>query len=185
MELPNHIEKYLGEMKGGDIISHPIYGKLSIVYFDNQPNDGIASFLTLGLSDHVLYLTETKDVRVELILSLYNNYPKNNIFDVLLNVSEEILIKHKAPLRGHVIKTKLHFLTNFNISGFYITHPVFFEEDFWVYENSEPSTVFLWLIPVNQREIDFIESDGWEKFEDLLEEKDDCDFWDLNRKSIV
>lgn len=185
MELPKHIEKYLGKMEGGDIVSHPIYGNLSIAYFENQPNEGITSYVSLGLSNHVLYLTESKDIRIELLISLYNNYLKENIVDVLLSVSEEILTKHRAPLRGNVIKTKSTFLNNLNVAGFYITHPVFFEEDFWVYENSEPSVVFLWLIPINQKEINFIELNGWDKFEDLLEEKDDCDFWDLQRNSII
>lgn len=183
MKLVEHIEKYLGEIRGGDLTTHPIYGNLTFPYFLNQPFEKINTHLTLGLNKHILDINKVKQGRIELLISLNKDYSNHQISEALLDVSDSILKNHIAPLRGSIIENKSDFFKQYKIDGFYVTHPVFFEEEFWIFEESDPSTIFIWLIPLFSEEINFIKSNGWNKFEDLLETAD-CDFWNLERDLI-
>ena len=184
MIFTEHIEKFLGKIVGGDSTTHPVFGTLSFPFFKNQPFDGVNTHLSLGLSKHVLQITNVKKGRIELLISLYDNYSNSEVTDFLLDISDEILKTHQAPLRGEIIYIKSEFLDRYDVKGFYIAHPVFFEEEFWVYENSTPDTIFIWLIPLFFEEINYIKLNGWNKFEDLLESAN-CDFWSLERNIIV
>jgi len=50
--------------------------------------------------------------------------------------------------------------------------------------DSNPATVFVWLIPITGQEAEFVKSTGWSKFEDILE-RSSPDFWDLDRESVI
>ncbi len=184
MELIDHIEKYLGQIQGGNLTTHSTYGNLSFPYFVNQPFEKINTYISLGLSKHIFNINKIKEGRIELLISLYTKYSRDEISELILDISDRILKTHEAPLRGSLIEHKSSFLEKYKIEGFYVTHPVFFEEEFWVYENSTPDTIFIWLIPLFFEEINYIKLNGWNKFEDLLESAN-CDFWSLERNIIV
>ena len=69
-------------------------------------------------------------------------------------------------------------------SAVYCTIPVFFDDDFCAYEESSPPTVMVWVLPIYKSEADYIEANGWESFEDLLEEKDP-DLCSLEREPVI
>lgn len=181
MKLIQHIEKYIGTIEGGISTSHEIYGNLSFSYIYNQPFDNIITYLSLGISNHELSIDNNK-IRIELLMSTYNIYSKSEISECLFDISSKILNIHSAPSRGSVIESSF-FIEKYNIYGFYCTFPVFFEEEFWVLKNDNFDIFFIWLIPLFKEEIEFIELNGWSKFEDLLEIAD-CDFWNLTRDKV-
>jgi len=65
-----------------------------------------------------------------------------------------------------------------------IFRPVVTRTPFHMLESTTPSTVLVWLLPIDHAEAQLITSEGWSRFEDKLEEAD-WDFWDLNRPSLA
>ncbi|WP_343643670.1 suppressor of fused domain protein [Chryseobacterium sp.] len=184
MNLIEHIEKYLGAITSGESVNNDEFGKLIFCRFDNQPDNNITTYLTLGLSDHILNIKEDKQVRMEILTSIYSSQENSKIYDLLLYVADKMLRTHRAILRGQVIDIPDNIFDNKEFTSVYVSVPVFFEDDFASFKVSTPATIFAWIFPLYENESNFINKNGWNKFEDELEVSD-CDFWDLNRKPLA
>ena len=180
MNLIKHIEKYLGNIIGGESVTIEEYGKIILLQFENQPFEEVITHMTLGLSNHNLRLNDQKEVRLEVMISVYHEQNSSTINDLLLYVSNKMLVNHKAILRGQVIHLPDNILLG-SFSSLYVSNPVFFEDEFASLKEIEPNIVFAWLFPIYENEADFIQREGWNKFEDFLQENEIDNFWDLNR----
>ncbi len=183
MEVIKHIEKYLGAITGGESISNEKDEKFLFAKFRNQPIENVTTYTSLGLSNHVVNIKDDKDIRMELIFSIYTEQESNLINDILFYIGNKILQNHKAPLRGQTIDIPKNILPDSSLTALYVSIPVFFEEDFAVIKGTDPDIIFAWLFPIFKEEKDFIIKHGWSKFEDILESAE-CDFWDLKREKI-
>lgn len=183
MTIIEHAEKYLGEITRGwkDEDSE---GNLQIVSFQDRPGESATTFLSLGLSDHVLDISDTKSVRHELVFSIYSMAISTMVVSFLFSLCEAISNRGKAVLRGEVIPLSSEIAKRIGFEAVYCAIPVFFDDGFATYGESSPSTVIVWALPIYQREVDYIEKNGWEAFEDLLEEKDP-DLCALDRTPII
>lgn len=178
-----HIERYLGEIDQGWKDDNSSEG-LQVVFFRDCPSETVTTFLSLGLSEHVLWLQEDKEVRQELVFSVYSLPNSELVVSLLMSLCEAIIGRGKAVLRGEVIpfSTALVEITRF--SAVYCTIPVFFDDEFCSYEGSSPPTVMVCVLPIHQCEVEFIAANGWESFEDLLESKDP-DLCSLEREPVI
>ncbi|WP_185247219.1 suppressor of fused domain protein [Chryseobacterium bernardetii] len=183
MNLIEHIEKYLGAITSGESVNNDEFGKLIFCKFQNQPNNNITTYLTLGLSDHILNLKEKKWARMELLAGVYSSQENSKMNDLLLYISDRMLRTHNAILRGQAIGIPDNIFDNKGLKSVYVSIPVFFEDGFATFEETTPATIFAWIFPLYENERDFINKNGWNKFEDELEVAD-CDFWNLNRKPL-
>ena len=136
------------------------------------------------MSKKVLKLNEVKNVRQELVFSVYSMVITSMIVSCLMSLCEAILGRGKAVLRGEVIPLTTELAERMGFSAVYCTIPVFFDDDFCAYEESSPPTVMVWVLPIYKSEADYIEANGWESFEDLLEEKDP-DLCSLEREPVI
>lgn len=136
------------------------------------------------MSKKVLKLNEVKNVRQELVFSVYSMVITSMIVSCLMSLCEAILGRGKAVLRGEVIPLSTELAERMGFSAVYCTIPVFFDDDFCAYEESSPPTVMVWVLPIYKSEADYIEANGWESFEDLLEEKDP-DLCSLEREPVI
>lgn len=180
MDLIKHIEKYLGIITGGESVTIEEHGKVILLQFENQPFENVITHMTLGLSNHNLRLNDQKEVRMEVIISVCKEQNSPTLNDLLLYVSNKMLVNHKAILRGQVI----HLPDNISLGSFsslYVSNPVFFEDEFASLNEIEPNVVFAWLFPIYKSEADFIHREGWNKFENFLQENEIDNFWNLNR----
>lgn len=180
MDLIKHIEKYLGNITGGESVIIEEYGKIILLQFENQPFEDVITHMTLGLSNHNLGINEQKEVRIELIISVYREQNNTTLDDLLLHISNKMLINHKAILRGQVIPIP-GTISLGSFSSLYVSNPVFFEDEFASLKEIEPNIVFAWLFPIYENEAEFIHREGWNRFEDFLQENEIDNFWDLNR----
>lgn len=183
MTIIEHVEKYLGEIDQGWKDNDSDEG-LQIVSFEDCPGETVTTFLSLGLSNHVLNLSETKTVRQELVFSVYSMTISNMVVSFLLSLCEAILNRRKAVLRGEVVPLSTDIAKRIGFDAVYCSIPVFFDDEFSSYDDSSPPTVIVWMLPIYQSEVDYIKANGWESFEDLLEEKDP-DLCSLERASVV
>lgn len=181
MTVPEHLETYLGPISRGWAPPDNHWG-IQVSLFENTPEPGVRTYATLGLSRHVLGLGP-KQVRQELIFSTWARYEVDDVASFLMTLAEEVARSTRSLLRGEVIEGK-PLIADARTTGVYASMPVFWPDEFHVLESTMPSTVLVWLLPIDHAEARLIASAGWSRFEDKLEEAD-CDFWDLNRPSLA
>lgn len=183
MSLIQHVENYLGSIDKGwkDNDSEQ---NLQVVYFPDCPGETISTFLSLGMSDHVLELNNFKRVRQELVFSIYTVSSSELVVSFLMSLCEAVVNRGKAVLRGEVIPLTSELAQKIGFKFVYCTIPIFFDEDFCSYDSTTPPTVMVWVIPIYDAEADYIKEYGWESFEDLLEEKDP-DLCSLERSLVI
>lgn len=172
MNIIEHIENFLGKVSRGwkDNNSN---SDVQIICIENSPYQFVNTFLTLGMSNHVLKLAGEKKVRQELIMPLSCTITPSEkwVVSCLLYICELILKNHEAPLRGQVLHLPSKITDNLGIDAVYCAIPMFLDESFSIFRESDPPTIMIWVIPIYKSEVDFINSNGWEKFEDILESK--------------
>lgn len=157
---------------------------IQVLKFCDEMKENVTTYCTLGLSLEILTMPK-KDVRQEFIFAAENRFDEGEISSFLLTFAEHVASSGRALLRGNVVGEK-PIISNVDATGIYASIPVFWDDNFHIYDEVEklPSTVFVWLIPVMSKEIKFIRDKGWNAFEDILETSD-CNFWDLNRPSVI
>ena len=183
MTILEHAEKYLGEISQG-WKDEGAEENIQIVSFKDCPGESTTTFMSLGLSHHVLDISETKSVRLEIVFSVYSMAIVTMVVSFLFSLCEAIINRHKTVLRGEVIPLSSDMAKRIGFDAVYCAIPVFFNDDFATYDESSPSTVVVWIIPIHRSEVDFIEKNGWERFEDLLQAKGP-DLFALNRAPII
>ena len=146
-------------------------------------------FCTLGLGNHSF--KETLDltgqpVRHELLIAIPESFGTGTIPALVQQLGVISLERHKAFLRGEVIGGSHFVFSGLQFRGFYASTPSFVEgDDFDIYvrQDGQP-VVMIWMIPVYEREIEFIRTQGWNRFEDLIIMKN-LDPVELLRKEAV
>jgi hypothetical protein len=177
-----HFRSFLGNVS--DVWKDNEGSHLEVLLFKDQPQPGISTYTTLNMSEDILSLKGEKKIRQELIFSVYEKFENEEIAQHLVSFAEEVVKSRKGLLKGQVIGPGRPFIVGTELVGLYPTAPVFFESGFHVNNNYHPPVVVVWLIPILINEIHFIQKKGWNEFEERLE-KSQCDFWNVNRKSII
>ena len=184
-DLIRHLESHLGVIAEGwshveDKADHPF----QIVRFEGQPMKGASTFTTLGLSRVILSQRNRAPIREELIFSCYNRFIDWEVPQILASLGDQLLSSERAYLRGQVLGPAGPLFKNSDLEALYCARPVYFPEAFHEYGSTNPVTSLLWLIPITRAEAEYIESEGWSQFEDLLVEKNP-DLLDLKRVCSV
>lgn len=182
MSLIEHLEKHLGKIDQGWGESSTS-SKVVAVRFRDQPMDGVVTYVTLGMSNHVLQMPKGLTVRQELVFIANEQYPSAQIASFLYTFSDFLISKKRALLRGDVIGPSTPVIPGVRMNSVYAAIPVVFEDSFATYRSSDPATVFVWLVPLIESEASIAKKIGWSKFEDFLE-RENIDFWNLDRAPI-
>lgn len=183
MTLISHIEHMLGQLDQAWSFTNGS-SPVQIARFRNQPFEGVVTYVTLGLSNVLLSMPQGREVRQELVFTSYETFSSEEIASFMLSFCDYILVRNQALLRGDVIGPSTPLISSVAVNSVYASIPVIFDEDFSTYKGSSPHTVMVWLIPLLKEEAEFVKSNGWSKFEDLLERLDP-DLMELNRMSTV
>jgi hypothetical protein len=159
---------------------------VQIVKYDKGPFSGTKTFSTLGLNKvQLTSYVSAKQIWQELIFVSYSNIGNLNIPALLAQVSQMALDSGSAFLRGDVIGPYGPIIDGSNLEACYVTIPSYFPESFDAFKVDDRKTIIMsWLIPITSREVEFIRKNGWEEFEDKLEELDP-DLIDFQRESII
>jgi hypothetical protein len=183
MSLISHIERTLGQLDKGWSLDG-CSGSFQVARFRNRPFDGVSTYATLGLSRHTLPMSKEREVRQEFVFSTYEKFSPDKIASFMLSFGEYVLERHQALLRGDVVGPVEPIIPSVAANAVYASVPVIFDQSFSTYEGTLPSTIMVWLVPLVGNEANFIKSNGWGRFEDILE-REDPDLWDLNRLPAV
>jgi hypothetical protein len=178
--LPAHYEKCLGPITRGWSDDKEGHG-IQVVSFREQPQAGIATFATLGLSRYSLKQKQDgKKIRQELLVSSSDVLPPDAVAAFLLSVAEHALRQERALLRGEVIGPHSPVIPSSTLTAVFVTNPSPLNRALIDFASDPPPTVFAYLIPITANEASLVQEKGWQWFEEELEEQDP-DIWDLNR----
>jgi hypothetical protein len=123
-------------------------------------------------------------VRQELLFAAYDRYAPPKIASFLLTFSKHVLSEKRALLRGDVMGPYKPLISGVAADSIFCALPVMFNSGLTTFYDTDPPTVFVWLIPIANAEAHFIKLHGWNRFEDLLE-SEQPDFWNLDRASLI
>lgn len=98
--------------------------------FKDTPGETVSTYLSLGLSNQVMGLSEAKQVRQELVFSVYSMAISSMVVSFLLSLCEAIIGRGKAVLRGEVIPLSSEIAKRIGFDAVYCTIPVFFDDEF-------------------------------------------------------
>lgn len=176
MDLIQHIEKHVGRIENSWQL--PDFPSFQVLRFRNQPNSGITTFCTLGMSRAKLHLPNLRLVKLEFIFSIKEGlYDDEDVASFLLTFTQSIIESGTAVLRGEVIGPGPPIFSNCKSNNIYCSIPVFFGDEFDLFDSKPIQTVFVWLIPLTETDANFIKVNGWRRFEDELEKIETTSFW--------
>ena len=181
--LPHHLECHLGNIERGWRDDAARSG-IQIVSFANQPEIGVTTFATFGLSQSVLKLNEARTIRQELITSVSATTSPDAVAGFLLSVAENLQKDQQALLRGEVLGPGKPVVSGATLNAVYVANPSPFNPSLTEFQSAPPATVFAYLIPISSQEASLIRSHGWRWFEAELENQDP-DVWDWSRSFEV
>ncbi|MCR8851117.1 suppressor of fused domain protein [Rossellomorea sp. SC111] len=183
----NFMENHLGKIEYGwskDENGNEL--PFQVVKYVDGPFPGTVTYSTVGLSNILLKShVSIKNIRQELVFVSYSSFGDKNIPAILQHVGLQAYNNGIAYLRGESIGPKGKIFNDSNLKALYVTLPVYFDDSFHTfYEKDGDPIVNVWLVPISNKEAEFVKLYGWDKFEDLLVEKDP-DLINFKRKSII
>ena len=176
-----HIEKHIGTITRG-WPSNAIDG-FSVCLVERSPEVSVNTYVTLGVSNHVLNQPSRRSIRQEYLLVADISFPAGPLVDLLGTIATLAIGRHEAIVRGQVIHARATLAQVCSKVSLYATSATLFSNDATTIATSPP-TVFTWLIPITLAEEKFRQTRGWSAFEDLLEQAEP-DLFDLNRASTI
>lgn len=179
-DIVQHLEAHFGKIARG----WGDAGGIQVAQFPDQPQKGIVTYSTLGLSSIPLPMNQGRTVRQELIFSVESSFDARSVASFLVTFAEYVRAQNRALLRGDVVGPSDPLIPGVRASAVYASLPVFFDDDVATYHGSSPPTVLVWLIPLPPEDAEFVKAQGWESFEDKLEVAS-VDFWNLNRAPLM
>jgi antitoxin YqcF len=183
MPLREHYERKLGAIARGWFDEKQVHG-IQIVSFKAQPEPGVTTFATLGLSRYVLDLSDTQQIRQELLISANDVFSADAVAGLVLSLAEHVAQRGKALLRGEVIGPGEPVISGSTLTAVYVTNPSPFDKSLTEFASESPATVFAYLVPITAAESSLVREHGWSWFEAQLEAQNP-DIWDMARSEEV
>jgi len=183
MGLPEHLEKHLGLLEGG-WKSRRSPTRLFCARFPKKPVPEASTYVTMGLSDHVLSIPEHHELRQELVFAAYDRFAPAEVGPFLRSFAEFIEEKHRALLGGDVVGPSTPLVTGVLVNSVLAYFPTLFEDAFGTFDGTDPPTALTWVVPLHEGEANHAHAKGWRSLENLFESKAP-DLLDLLRPSVL
>jgi antitoxin YqcF len=181
--LPEHYERSLGVIGRGWSDEHEEHG-VQVVTFEDQPEPGVRTFATLGLSQFVVALPHGRQIRQELLISANSGFAPSSVAALILSMAESVIRSRKALLRGEVVGPGNPVVKGSTLNALYVTNPSPFSNSLVEFDSGQIAMVFAYLIPITPGEASCIRQKGWRWFEDQLE-SENPEIWDLSRTNEI
>ncbi|PSL41050.1 suppressor of fused protein SUFU [Planomicrobium soli] len=180
------LEEHLGKLEAGWLsLEMDCQHDFQVNLFDDVPFEGATTYSTIGVSEYPLWDAKHTRFFQEAIIISKKEFGVENIPGILMQVADRLLASKHLMLRGNVIGPAGPLFESSKLEALYVTSPVYFNEEFYVFQqSSEKEVIMVWLVPITKNEAAYITEFGWEQFEELLEIVDP-DLTDFHRDSIV
>lgn len=149
----------------------------------DRPQAGVASYSTIGLSDHLL-MKDGKDygVRVEFVGACGTSFKK---FDNIIATAAFCVINSKwFCYPGAIFPDVVHmYKASKTLKHIFFAPPFLWENKLKTMELGDKKVTWLLLVPISDQEMQLAETEGSDKLEELFIEKQ-IDIFNLNRVSV-
>ena len=157
--------------------------KIDILSCENQPQEGVTSYGTIGLSDSSLNWGDGEfETRIELCGAINSSvkYFPNILTSAAFNIIRSKIVCHPGIYMENYVK---EYYPETKLPHLYFTSPFIWEQ---LKSITLDKKMVTWLLcfPISQTEAEFLHREGDDKFEDLLELRE-VDIFDINRESAV
>lgn len=186
-ELYNHLEKVLGipvDMAKARHSQDRKKAGFDLYRFENVPFEGALTFCSAGMSENPLKQADGSLVRNEILFTTYPPFLNDELYNLLFAAGNMFLEEQRAVTLGQLMMLEEPIVKGSAMEALFFYSPVYFPDEMYLYDMTDPPVVFAWAIPVTQKEAEFIEENGHEAFSDLLNDEDP-DLADLLRESVV
>src|SRR6185369_4534715 len=183
MSLVEHLKRHLGEDddKSAPALTFPDLGFGILTYLD-QPVRGATTYLTVGLSRHVLSQASGKPISQELLMSVRTDTKNVRPEMSLASLAHDFLERHVPIPDGQVIGWHGGVFPDSRFTAIFCTSARYFPSEF-ERTDGDPPVVFVWLVPITQGEAMYCRTHGHSAFEELLLTQDP-DLLDLERAEL-
>lgn len=150
----------------------------------DRPYEGVTTYSTIGLSEYTvgLELEGNKELRVEFIGASENNFDK--FANIVSSCAFNIINNNFGCKPGVVYPNVIHeYYGDSEMKHVLITNP-FLWENLNNIETTNKVITWLMLVPISDKEFEFLRRNGSDKLEDIFESKN-IDIFDIYRKSIL
>ncbi|MCY7898144.1 type II toxin-antitoxin system antitoxin YqcF [Bacillus spizizenii] len=157
---------------------------IDILSVSDQPQEGITSYATLGLSDHSInYEVNGTPLRIEIVAAMES---ASDIYaNVLSTCAFNIINSNFTCAPGVIFKNVISMYDQeTDMRHVMFVSPFLWEEDLELLEFSNKSVTWLMAIPISEGELQVTEKHGPDYLQDLLESKQ-IDIYDIKRESVV
>lgn len=183
------IAKHLSDLNGGRPRMSRFYDDkkesiIDIVIMDNKPNEYETTFATIGLNNYDIgYSVEDKPLRVEFIGACIDEYVLfgNILSTCAFNIINSGYSCSPGTIYPEVIKM---YYPELNMKHVMFVSPFLWDENLTPFDFEDKHVSWLQAIPISEEEYVYVEKNGSEALEDLLEESE-VDILDLNRPSVI
>jgi len=158
--------------------------KINLFISANQPDEGLSSYSTIGLSEYSIDMRDKRDkeLRVEFIgvcESAAIEFP-NIIATCAFNIINDNYSCKPGIVYPNIVK---QYYKNLEMEHIYFTIPFLWDNlDDLEFDNFVVS--WLLALPISNKEFDFLKANGRDALEDLFQEND-IDIFNISRKSVL
>lgn len=183
-----HLEAFSGKMlRGWSVNADGESMPFQVVQMSGGPYAGTVMFATLGLSNFPLPNGKVGDkarmIRHELLIVVPDDAIPSNIAGIIQQAGLEAISRNAAYLCGEMLGPKGHIFEGYEPKALYASNPVHFPEGFWsVKADGVGDVALVWLVPMLDSEVQYLQANGWPLFEKKWE-MDDPDLVDYRRTS--
>jgi hypothetical protein len=177
--LPKHAQRYLGIPSnlwdGGN-------GVLVAKYTDT-PFEEYTTLLAVAEEEAELEFADGRPCQ-QLLMMTCPDGAADECAKELARLAENLYSQDQALPYGFVMDATAGIFGDENMQAWYVAPPLYFDEELAVDVKADPPTLYLWLVAITGAERGFVESQGSDAFEALLEAQDP-DMTDWGRESAV
>lgn len=160
--LKEHISIYCGE-NPCDVFHESLTG-IKVAKFKDIPEEGLVTFLSVGLSGHLLQQDSGRKIRQEFLITIDENFAFLDVEDVIFSVAKLVLDRHIALKQGELLGPRGSLFEDESCAG--ITsmmcgYPAYFPDGFAFFEMNDEVTVFVELILLTTQEASLAKDAGW------------------------
>jgi len=182
-----HLEGVLGtpfRASTAHDVTRGIVAAFGVATFRDQPVEGAFTLVTVGLSEHLLPGDESEPVRQELLVCAWDRFFGDALYQAFFSMADLVLEDGTRIDPGTVYELPERIADAMGSHRFFAYPPCYHPEELQPIQLDDGEVEIRWLIPIAPEESDFVEREGAEAFDDLLE-LENPDLMDLDRGSVV
>jgi len=157
--------------------------KIAIASMVDKPDVDVTSYGTIGLSDTALKWGDGEFMtRIELCAAANSSisFFPNIVASAAFNIMRKKILCYPGSAMLNYVK---EYYNDTQLPHLYFTSPFLWEDDLKSVELQTKTVSWLLCFPISQNEYNYLNENGDEKFETLLESSE-VDIFDINRSSV-